>query len=84
MKSTTKTPNGHIFFCYEDYYGHRFRNWDDIAHGGKGCSYLVGYFYSNYANCTEPIMEKVLTGRPSIDFVKRFINDCKSFIFNEI
>lgn len=83
MKARTKTQNGHIFFCYEDYYGHTFRNWCDIAHLGEGCSYLVGYFYSNYAGCIEPIMEKVLTGRPPVEFVKKFINDCKRVILEE-
>ena len=80
MKARTKTANGEIFFVYEDYYGNRFRSWHDIAQNGEGCSYLIGYFHSNYWNGSEAIDELVLTGRPSIGIVKQFMKDCKTFI----
>lgn len=80
MKAKTKTKNGYIFFVYEDYHGTRFRSWNDIAWGGDGVSYLVGYFHSYYWNGSEPIDELVLTGRPSIGEVKEFMQRCKDFI----
>ena len=80
MKARTKMANGEIFFAYEDYYGNRFGTWHDIAQNGEGVSYLVGYFHSYYYNRSEPIDEIVLTGRPSIGIIRKFINDCITFI----
>jgi len=80
MKARTKTERGEIFFCFEDYYGNRFGTWRDIARNGQGCAYLVGYFRSYYAGCEERIDEMVLTGKPSMEIIMRFIDGCKNVI----
>lgn len=80
MKARTKTKNGVIWFVYEDYFGQRFRSYDDLIRDGEGCKYLIGYFYSNYWNGSEPIDELELKERPTSDKVRKFIENCKRII----
>lgn len=82
MKARTKTnkPGNYIFFCYEDGHGDTFRTWHEVATEGVGCSRLVGYLYSSYFNSLEAIDDEILTGRPTIQMVKDFIQRCKDCI----
>jgi len=80
MKIKTKTTRGEIYFAYSDYYGNLFGTWHDLAMNGNGTCYLVGYFRSYYAGCTEEIDEMFLPGRPTIGMIRRFIQGCKDCI----
>lgn len=82
MKARTKTdrPGNYIFFFYEDSHRDTFRTWNEVATEGIGCSYLVGGLYNSAVGCVAVIDEMVLTGRPTIQMVKDFIQKCKDRI----
>lgn len=69
-----------IFFCYEDYLGRRFGNYDELKEKGDEPFVLCGYLYSHWFNATELIDEKDITRRPTRKEVSDFITNCKKVL----
>jgi hypothetical protein len=69
-----------IFFCYEDYEGNRYGNYDELIKGGLTPYVLCGYLYSYWFNASELIDEKDITRRPTRTEVAEFITHCKKVI----
>ena len=69
-----------IFFCYEDYDGNRFGNYDELIKDGREPFVLCGYLYSYWFNKSELIDEKDITRRPTRTEVADFITHCKKVI----
>ena len=69
-----------IFFCYEDYDGNRYGNYDELTRDGRKPFSLCGYLYSYWFNASELIDEKDITRRPTRKEVAEFITHCKKVI----
>lgn len=91
MKARTKFKFGEVFFAYENEYGDKFRNYNELLAdyykngnvASGGCiGYVTGYLKSNYAGCTERIDEMPIKYRPDVSKVKEFMRSCIDFILN--
>ncbi len=78
MKAKTYTGQGYIYFAYEDFNGIPFGNYNELDK--DGINYLVGYHYSYYYGCAEPIDELRIRRKPTTKQVKEFISRCKQII----
>lgn len=72
-----------VYFAYEDYFGGtKFGSYDEMQKYGdipnieNSNGMLVGYLHSHYWGCTERIDMINLKGKPTISFIKSFIQSC--------
>lgn len=82
MKAKTFTGQGYIYFVYEDYYGIRYDSFNELRRElavDTPC-YIVGYHYSYYYGCSEPIDELRIKRKPTTKQVREFITRCKKII----
>lgn len=89
MKSRTKICDCEVYFAYEDEYGEKFRNYNDLLEAYRAnradrrcIGYLTGYLKSHYYGSTERIDEISIKERPSVSDVKKFMQSCIDCIFS--
>lgn len=75
-------PKCEIYFCYEDYDGNRYGNYDALVKEGRKPFALCGYLYSFWFNNSELIDERYITRRPTRKEVADFMESCKRDIIN--